>query len=71
MASTQSVGDAADMIQQMGGMSQVKMAIDGYLNLPDNAARGVYSKSLLRAGIRFCIGSISKRLGVKPCNPCF
>jgi hypothetical protein len=51
MASAQSVGDAADMIQQMGGMSQVKMAIDGYLNLPDNAARGVYSKSLLRAGL--------------------
>lgn len=49
MASAKSVGDAADMIQQMGGMSQVKMAIDGYLSLPDNAARGVYTKSLARA----------------------
>lgn len=51
VAAAQSVGDAADLIQELGGMSQVKMAIDGYLALPDNAARGVYSTSLLRAGL--------------------
>jgi len=51
LSSAKTAEDAANIIQKLGGINQVNLALDAYLALPDNASRMVYVKGLMRSSL--------------------